>query len=83
MPPAKSVTLTITLDHLEYKIVRDFARQQCPGRRDLSLALRTILRDWYGLRMIAEMQAGRRPANPYPGGPDLHVRVVGTIAIPD
>ncbi len=76
MPPAKFISRQVQLEQLEYKIIRGFAREKGLGNRGFSIALGLIVREWVGLRVMAEMTRGRTPANPYPAGPDAPVRFV-------
>ena len=53
MPQKKYFTRSVRLELLDYKIVRDFARERGLGLKGFSSALRLILQDWFYMQETA------------------------------
>jgi hypothetical protein len=67
MHRSKFIPRLITLEPGDYRIVREYAQQSGQANLDFSAAVRSILRDWFTLRMIAlasEQFRSARPSTP-------------------
>ena len=52
----RNIPRMINLNPVDYRIIRNYAKEKGLGKKSFSIALSLIIRDWYALRMIRMTQ---------------------------